>query len=73
MKKPWDLRERTMDFAVGVYKLCRTLPKTDETRDVALYFEVQRSKFSVSQLVSVASLSLAGAILSSTNVFHSWQ
>ena len=24
-----------MDFAVGVFKFCRTLPKTDEARDVA--------------------------------------
>jgi four helix bundle protein len=31
----WDLRERTMDFAVAVFKFCRTLPRTDESRDVA--------------------------------------
>ncbi len=31
----WDLRERTMDFAVAVFRFCRTLPRTDEARDVA--------------------------------------
>jgi four helix bundle protein len=35
MKKAWDLRERTMDFAAGVFRFCRTLPHTDEARDVA--------------------------------------
>jgi four helix bundle protein len=35
MKKPWDLRERTMEFAVAVFRFCRTLPSGDETRDIA--------------------------------------
>ena len=35
MAKKWDLRERTMEFAVDVFKFCRTLPRTDEARDVA--------------------------------------
>ena len=35
MKKAWDLRSRTMCFAVGVFRFCRTLPHTDEARDVA--------------------------------------
>ena len=35
MKKPWDLRDRTMDFAVAVFRFCRTLPPGDETRDIA--------------------------------------
>src|SRR4051794_37587431 len=32
---PYDLRERTMLFAVAVVKFCRTLPATDEAREVA--------------------------------------
>ena len=31
----WDLAERTMEFSVAVFRFCRTLPKTDEARDVA--------------------------------------
>jgi four helix bundle protein len=41
----WDLRERTMDFAVGAFRFCRTLPKTDEARDVAR--QLRRSASSV--------------------------
>jgi len=33
-KKPWDLRERTMGFAVDVYGFCRSLPAHAEARDV---------------------------------------
>ena len=35
MPKPWDLRERTLQFAVDVMRFCRTLPKTDEAREIA--------------------------------------
>ena len=35
MKKPWDLRERTLEFAVDVIRFCRTLPHTDEAREIA--------------------------------------
>ena len=35
MLKPWSLFDRTMQFAVAVFKFCRELPKTDETQDVA--------------------------------------
>jgi four helix bundle protein len=35
MAKVWDLRERTMQFAVASFKFCRTLPRSDETRDIA--------------------------------------
>jgi four helix bundle protein len=35
MAGKWDLRERTMDFAVDIFRFCRTLPKTDEAREVA--------------------------------------
>jgi four helix bundle protein len=45
MGKKWDLRERTMEFAVDVFKFCRTLPKTDEARDVAR--QLRRSASSV--------------------------
>jgi len=45
MAKKWDLRERTMEFAVAVFKFCRTLPKTDEARDVAR--QLRRSASSV--------------------------
>jgi four helix bundle protein len=34
MTKKWDLRERTMDFAVDVFKFCRALPRTEEARDI---------------------------------------
>jgi four helix bundle protein len=45
MQKPWDLRERTMDFAVAVFRLCRELPRTDEAREVAR--QLRRSASSV--------------------------
>jgi len=35
MSKPWDLRERTLQFAGDVMRFCRTLPKTDEAREIA--------------------------------------
>jgi four helix bundle protein len=35
MAKVWDLRERTMQFAVASFKFCRTLPRSDETREIA--------------------------------------
>jgi four helix bundle protein len=34
MAKPWDLRERTMQFAVATFRFCRTLPKSDEASDI---------------------------------------
>jgi four helix bundle protein len=33
--KPWDLRQRTMLFALNVLRLCRTLPKTEEAAEIA--------------------------------------
>jgi len=45
MQKPWDLRERTLNFAVAVIKFCRTLPKTDEAREIA--GQVRRSTSSI--------------------------
>jgi four helix bundle protein len=41
----WDLRERTMEFAVDVFKFCRSLPQMDEARDVAR--QLRRSASSV--------------------------
>ena len=35
MEKEWDLRVRTMSFAVSVLRFCRTLPHTDEAAEVA--------------------------------------
>jgi four helix bundle protein len=34
MRKSWDLRERTMEFAVEGFKFCRTIRSTDESRDI---------------------------------------
>jgi four helix bundle protein len=34
MQKSWDLRERTMDFAVCGFKFCRTVQTSDESREV---------------------------------------
>jgi four helix bundle protein len=34
MPKPWDLRERTIEFAVLTYRFCRTVPNTTEGRDI---------------------------------------
>ena len=45
MSKAWDLSERTMDFAVTVFKFCRALPRTDEARDIAR--QLRRSGSSV--------------------------
>ena len=41
----WDLRERTRDFAVAVIMFCRTLPTTDEAKDIAR--QLRRSSSSV--------------------------
>ena len=45
MSKPWDLRERTLQFAVDVIRFCRTLPKTDEAREIT--GQLRRSASSV--------------------------
>ncbi|MBA3296354.1 MAG: four helix bundle protein [Acidobacteria bacterium] len=45
MPKPWDLRERTMDFAVATFRLCRNIPQTDESRDIIR--QLRRSASSV--------------------------
>ena len=45
MAKGWDLGERTMEFAVDVYRFCRALPKSDESRDIAR--QLRRSGTSV--------------------------
>ena len=45
MAKAWDLRDRTVDFAVAVYAFCRTLPPTDESRDIVR--QLRRSSSSV--------------------------
>ena len=34
MQKSWDLSVRTMEFAVEGFKFCRTIPPTDESRDI---------------------------------------
>ena len=34
MTKEWDLQKRTMAFAVGVFRFCRTLRRDEETWDV---------------------------------------
>jgi four helix bundle protein len=34
MAKPWDLSERSMLFAVDVFAFCRTVRRTEESRDV---------------------------------------
>jgi len=33
MEKPWDLRERTMQFAVDVFEFCRLFRQTPEERE----------------------------------------
>ncbi len=43
--KPWDLRARTLAFADDVIRFCRTLPRTDEAREIAS--QVRRSSSSV--------------------------
>lgn len=35
MPKPWDLKERTMLFALNILRLCRGLPRTDEAAEIA--------------------------------------
>src|SRR3954451_24008888 len=45
MAKPWDLRERTLVFAVDVIRFCRTLPHSDEAREIAA--QLRRSSSSV--------------------------
>ena len=34
MDKPWDLRVRTMQFAVATHRFCRTIPKDPEAWDI---------------------------------------
>ena len=45
MQKEWDLRKRTMAFAVAIFRFCRTLPNTNETWDVIR--QLRRSASSV--------------------------
>ena len=45
MSKPWDMRERTVQFAVDVIRFCRTLPQSDEAREIA--GQLRRSASSV--------------------------
>lgn len=45
MARAWDLRERTIDFAVDVFQFCRTLKHTAETRDIVS--QLRRSASSV--------------------------
>jgi four helix bundle protein len=35
MSKPWDLKERTMLFALNILRFCRGLPRTDEAAEIA--------------------------------------
>ena len=35
MDKPWDLKERTILFAVSVIRFCRELPRTTEAAEIA--------------------------------------
>ncbi len=35
LKKPWDLRERSLQFAVAVIRFCRTLPRSQEAAEIA--------------------------------------
>jgi len=35
MEKPWDLRERTILFAISVIRFCRSLPSTRESAEIA--------------------------------------
>ena len=45
MEKEWDLRKRTMAFAVAVFRFCRALRRDDETWDVVR--QLRRSASSV--------------------------
>ena len=45
MTKQWDLRNRTMAFAVATFEFCRTLPRTSEARDISR--QLRRSATSV--------------------------
>jgi four helix bundle protein len=45
MSKPWDLRERTLAFAIDVISFCRLLPHSDEAREIAR--QLRRSSSSV--------------------------
>jgi len=43
--KPWDLRDRSMRFAVDVYRFCRTLPGSSEAQHIVQ--QLRRSASSV--------------------------
>jgi len=45
MERPWDLRERSILFAVNVIRFCRTLPRTPEAAEIAT--QVRRSSSSI--------------------------
>jgi four helix bundle protein len=45
MEKPWDLRERTILFAVSVIRFCRSLPRGAEAAEIAS--QLRRSSSSV--------------------------
>jgi len=52
VSKPWDLRERALQFAVDVIRFCRTLPRTDEAREIA--GQLRRASSSVGAHYSAA-------------------
>jgi four helix bundle protein len=35
MDFPGQLQQRTYDFSIGIIRFCRTLPRTDEAREIA--------------------------------------
>ena len=58
MPKPWDLRERTLAFAVDVIRFCRSLPCSDEAREIA--GQLRRASSSVAAHYAAAQRSKSG-------------
>jgi four helix bundle protein len=59
VSKPWDLRERTLQFAVDVIQFCRTLPTTDESKETAR--QLRRASSSVGAHYAAAQRSKSDA------------
>ena len=63
MAKEWDLRIRTMKFAGNVFRFCRTLPRTDEARDVARQLRRAASSVAANYRAMKRSASVAKAAI----------
>ena len=58
MEKPWNLRQRTILFAVSVIQFCRTLPRNPECAEIAS--QLRRASSSIGAHYAAASRNKSG-------------